>query len=501
MALNTGGFALSALPRSVNVPSNIGKVDAGAMYDRIKQGLDSTDALRTTLARQQLEDEQIKAAQSQALAQQQVFPAQGAADVATAHRTAALASPAIVGGEVAKTTTGLDADLLAEQQRRDNAKFLGTLSAPQRMVLASQGPSMGTTNTTTRNANGNTQSVSEKTAFVGGTPVPLARSSTEYPSTPVITPFPQGPNGISMGGVITAVGPDGKPVVQHYAAPLAALNNINAGTTYQQLGTRRDEQGNTKYVVQAYTQSAAGGAPKPVGAPVEVNSLDGLPGLDPRTSSQTQTQPFISKDAANAIADEQSEINTLSTRKIEMQNIANAATAFTEDTTGRFIGPIRGFLGDAKAQEFVGSVQNALSTALQPLRGTGRVSNTEFNQALSALPKITDQPETIKNKIQYLNLIADWALSRHQAILDNLGKGQNRYQAYQQAQKDTPLPEVPNFYAGETVATPAPAPAAVPAAAAPTAAANHPQDAEAVAWAKANPQDPKSAEILKLNGL
>lgn len=460
MALNSGGFALSALPHAPPVPSNVGKLDVQSIYDRVVQGQQTSEALRTALARQQATDAQLGAARATALATQQVAPVQAGADVATANRTTALASPAIVGKEVAKTSTGLDADLQTEQARRDNERFLNSLTPAQRIVLASQGPSTGTVANTIRDPNGNVTSTTEKTAVVGGQPVPLARTQTNYPSTPILTPLP-GPNGTSLGTVLMSVGPNG-PTMQHVGAPLAALNNMNAGTTYGLIGQRKDEGGNDKFMVQAYTHSVAGGAPKPVGAPIEVNSVAGLPGLE---GGATGSQPFISQDAQKAIADVQEAITGLNGRKIELQNISNAAERFTKDTTGKFIGPIRNFLGDADAQSFVGSVQNALSSALQPLRGTGRVSNTEFNQALSALPKVTDQPEVINNKLQYLNLVTDWATSRQQAILDNLGKGLSRYQAYAQAQKEVPIPEVPNFYEGATAApitTPGAAPTTAP---------------------------------------
>lgn len=448
MALNTGGFALTAAPHAPPIPGNVGKIDVSSIYDRVVQGMQTNEAMRTALARQQATDAGLGADRATALARTAVAPEQATADIAKARETAALASPAIVGGEVAKTTTGLDADLAAEQARRDNAKFLLNLSPAQRLVLAAHGPSTGTVATTTRQPGGNVQSVNEQTAYIGGQPVPLARSEADYPSTPVVTPVP-GFNGAPGPNVISTIGPDGKPSVHVSQYPLAALNNINQGTTYKVIGQRKDDQGNDKFMVQAFTSSAAGGAPKPVGAPTEVNSVAGLPGIE---QGATGAQPFISADAQKAIADTQETLTGLNGRKIELQNIANAAEKFTKDTTGKFIGPIRNFLGDADAQGFVGSVQNALSSALQPLRGTGRVSNTEFNQALSALPKVTDQAEVIANKLQYLNLVTDWATARNQAILDNLGKGLNRYQAYAQAQKDVPIPEVPNFYEGATAA-------------------------------------------------
>lgn len=446
MALQTGGFALSQFARTPQIPTNVGKLDVNGIYDSVVKGLQTSDALRTTLARQRAEDANFETARQQSLAQQQVLPSQTEATIATNTRTGALASPEIVQREAGKTLAGLDADLVAEQNRRNDLKFQSALSPEQRFVLAQKGPQTATTDTVVRNPDNSVTSKESTNFNVGGTAVPGSTKESTSPG-PLLIPL-QGPNGTTFGTVISSVGPDGKPSISHISTPGSLLNQ-NAGTTYQLIGTKIDEQGNKKFMVQAMTQTLAGGAPKPVGSPRELATIRGLPGIDPEVSNE-QGQAFISKDASKAIEDAQGALQGLQTRKLELQNITNAADAFTKDTTGRFAGPIRASLGDAKAQEFVGSVQNALSTALQPLRGTGRVSQTEFNQALSALPKVDDQAETIRNKLNYLNLVTDWGLAREQSYLDNLGKGQNRYTAFQNAQKDTPIPEIPNFYTGAT---------------------------------------------------
>lgn len=53
-------------------------------------------------------------------------------------------------------------------------------------------------------------------------------------------------------------------------------------------------------------------------------------------------------------------------------------------------------------------------------------------------------------------------------------------------------------YTPQGLIPPSPPP---PAAPAPTAAAEHPQDQQAVMWAKSNPQDPRSKAILQANGM
>lgn len=446
MALNTAGFGLSALPRAPDVPPNIGKVDVQAIYDAVQRGLQTQEQIRMGAPRQSLELAQNSLGQAQARAQQSLIPSSVQAAQNTNLRTASLAAPDIVTGERGLTLAQNAANTSAAQNAGAVNQFVGGLPAANQYALSKFGPPTTTTEGTVRDGKGNLVTTESKTANVGGTAVPVAAASTTTPTTPIITPIGT-PGGLPMGNLVQTVGPDGKPVTQVVQAPLAALNSINVGTTWQKVGSRFDpETGNQKDVYQAFTQSAVG-QPIPHGAPVETAAGSGPPGS---VGTSGPASPFLSKDALKTIDESRAEINTLSARKLELENIANASEALINSNlgAGRVVGPIASFFGLPEAQAFVGSVQNALQTALQPLRGTGRVSNTEFNQALSALPKITDQPETIRAKLKYLNLATDWAMTRQQHFLDNLGSGLNQYQAFQQAQKATPVPEVPDFYSG-----------------------------------------------------
>lgn len=461
----TRGFALSALPQAPAIPSNVGKVDVAAIYDAVQRGLQTGNDLRMAAPRQRAELAGLGAQTAKADAEVKTLPSTTQATINTADRASALAAPDMVQSERNLALAQRGTDTLAAQNAGADQKFLGGLPAANRLVFAKEGPSTVATEGTVRDAKGNLVTTQSKTAKIGGAEVPVSSSTSTTPTTPIITPI-GGAGGLPIGNLVQTVGADGKPVTQVVQAPLSALNNINTGTTWQKVGSRRDpETGNQKDVYQAFTTSAIPGAqPTPHGAPVEVTAGSGPPGTAGASSSE---QPFLSKDALKAIDDTQGEISTLSSRKIELENIANASEALINSNlgAGRVSGPIAAFFGLAPAQEFVGSVQNALQTALQPLRGTGRVSNTEFNQALSALPKITDQPETIRAKLKYLNLATDWAMTRQQHYLENLGSGLNRYQAFQRAQKETPIPEVPDFYSGGGAAAPAtqPAPAATTA--------------------------------------
>lgn len=492
--LATEGFR-AQLPLVPTIPENLGKVDVKSIYDRVVQGLQTGDAIRTEGARQKVDDEQLKLAAQQAQAGQAALPSataaqigQSGAQLAQSNVLAQQNSPAVAAKSGALASDRLDT-LLAD------TNFQNTLSPQQRVILASKGVPTTSSGTVERTPSGQTVVTQKTTSDLGGQVLPISTATETSPTNPLLTPI-TGQGGQPLGTVVSSVGPDGKPQTHVAVAPIGALNQINTGTTYQKIGERRDDLGNVKEIYQAFTTTAAGGAPKPTGAPVEVNQGSAPPGS--QGASALPIQPFISKDAGKAIEDAQAELQTIQGRKVELENITNASERFINSglSSGRFIGPLRGFLGDSAAQEFTGSVQNALSTALQPLRGTGRVSNTEFNQALSALPRDTDQAGTIRSKMQYLNLVTDWGIARQQAILDNLGKGLNRYQAFQKAINETPIPPVPDFYTanangGTPVAHAVAAPVAQP----------HPQDAAAIEYAKAHPEDPRSAAILKANGL
>ncbi len=462
--LQTGGSFLGVQPRPLDIPSNVGKFSTQEVNQTEESSADFARRMLNAAAQYQADQATLgnTAAQQRAAATTAAPVAQ--AKIAEAGMTAGQNAPDIIAGTRSKTLAGLDADLAAEQLRRDDINFKAGLGPANRMVLAAKGVPTETTTGTERTPAGTTVQTSKETATIPGQEgVPIKTDTYTAPTAPVITNVPGGPNGTSLGAVVSAMGPGGKSATEVIHSPIAALNNITSESTVVKVGERRDPEGNKIDIMQRMVRGSAGGAAKPDGAPYEVVS-----GTNPNaTGASAASQPFISKDAMKAIEDAQGEVQALQQRKVELGNIRNQAENYIGSTVGagKFTGPIRAFLGDAAAQGFTGSVQNALSTALQPLRGTGRVSQSEFNQALSALPTINDQAETIRAKMDYLGLVTDWAEARQQAILKNLGQGMNRYQAVNEAMKATPVPEVPNFQAG---ATAAPAPGGAPAAGAAT---------------------------------
>lgn len=91
----TEGFALSALPRSPNIPANVGVIDAKAVYDGVRQGLAAFENVRRAPQSMILADAQDAAATEQApLKTRQLLAQTEGVEQQTPLRTAILASEA-----------------------------------------------------------------------------------------------------------------------------------------------------------------------------------------------------------------------------------------------------------------------------------------------------------------------------------------------------------------------------------------------------------------------
>lgn len=124
-ALQTQGFALSAFPRSPNIPSNVGVIDAKAVYDGVKQGLATSELLRQAPQSMALADAQNAAETAQApLRTRQVLAQTQGAEQQTPLRTTLLAeeaSPEVLGARRALLTTqaaGAQGNLAATAAQR-----------------------------------------------------------------------------------------------------------------------------------------------------------------------------------------------------------------------------------------------------------------------------------------------------------------------------------------------------------------------------------------------
>lgn len=140
------------------IPANVGKVDVRAIYDSVKQGLETAGALRAEPARQAQEDAAFALATDQANASREVLPKK---------TTNALAT--------------LDNDLLAEQNRRTQLRTLSGLTGAQQIVAAKNGFPLATNQNTVRLPNGDVSTEKTTVANVGGEAVPITTDSSTGP--------------------------------------------------------------------------------------------------------------------------------------------------------------------------------------------------------------------------------------------------------------------------------------------------------------------------------
>lgn len=233
MGLNSGGFALSALGSAPEIPSNVGKIDVSSIYDRVVQGMQANEAIRTAAARQQATDAQLRAQALQAPMQTAIL-AQSAAQ-APLHTSLlsdqANISNATTPGTILAKNSSLDADLATEQNRRDLERAKATVNAaltPAQAVSQSvNGAPTSTTQTSARNPDGTVVSTGTKTADFGGETVPVATNTSIAPP-PVFTPFP--------GGIAAEfTDASGKRTVQRFMTPSALLRQ-NVGVSARYLG-------------------------------------------------------------------------------------------------------------------------------------------------------------------------------------------------------------------------------------------------------------------------
>ncbi len=217
--LNTSGFQLSSLGGSPSIPSNVGAIDIKSIYDRVRQGLDTGRALATATDTQAAETEALRAQQAQAIAQQAVAPSATQAAIAGNLRSTALASPEIIAAEAAKAQTGLDADLIAEQNRRNRQALFATLSPAQLIALEKFGPATSTTSAVTPLPGGRISSTNTETANIAGEVIPVKTASSEglFALTPGI------PNGLrEFEGMTANLPADEKEKARLFALGLAA---------------------------------------------------------------------------------------------------------------------------------------------------------------------------------------------------------------------------------------------------------------------------------------
>lgn len=510
--LATGGFALSALPRAPDIPANVGVLDVKGIYDRTVQGMQTNEAMRTALARQMATDEALKAQRVEALAQQQVIPAQAASQIATANRTTALASPQIVGQEVAKTATGLDADLAAEQNRRDNTKFLSSLSAPQRLVLAAKGPETNTTGSSILGPNGNVHSTTSETATVGGVVVPVSSQTQDSPYA-----LMKGvPGEIRTFEQLTAgLSPEEKEVARRIHLGMTGRASSAGAQTIEvkqpdgsiQRFTFDPRTGGYYLPSVGGSALAAPAAAAPAAAPVIPGAAPAaapvVPGAAPAAPAPVAAAPAPSFRGQSTVDAQRDKTKASEEEKLKVEkqaalpkaqqtirdwdtNAANVINTLQDvsaalDTFGGASSGIKRKVAARVPGTDEYNIVHAIDTALANVAFDKLAAMRATSRTGGALGNVTDNDMRLLQKS-----IASLDLGQDLPVLKkNIEKVVSRYEQMNQSQHQAFEQEFKDLLQ--------PAQAAAPAA--------HPQDSEAVAWAKANPQDHRSAAILKANGL
>lgn len=482
--LRTEGFGLSTLQKSPDVPSNVGKLDVQAIYDRTRQGLETAEALDTSMARQAAVNEEAKARVAQSQALETTAPAQAQADVATARRQQLLASPTITSSEATNKLAGLDADLAAEQLRRSKERALllarDSMTPAQQVIFDQNGPSTTTAGSVQRTPAGQLLSSSTKSAKIGNETVPIATQTSESPSTPLITPISA--NGQPIGAAVSSVGPDGKQSTHVAPIPFGALAKQATGGTFSEyVGPQLDAQtgkpiADTYYT---YTPNAVGGltkSAKPIsvafGSPAPGRPLSEFYGHgatqdqqapagaqpSPQTSQGAQGTPTAAAptDAVQsgggriaATLNAKNRLDTLNelatertlndSAQVNVNRIENAVNEMNKDSLlPNYVAGKLAFI--PSVQNLNAAVSQFAQDIVQKFKGAGRVTQQEVNFAKASYPQ-PEQAESVQRKsIQYLKNFVDTVNNRINYEFKSVRAGTEPYDARIEASQKFPIP-------------------------------------------------------------
>lgn len=508
--LQTQGFQAQLPPIPV-IPDSLGKVDVKSIYDRVVQGLQTGDAIRTETARQKAEDEQLKLAQQTALAGQAVLPSETAAKIGQSNVLAAQNSPGVATRSGALASDRLDT-LLAD------TAFQNTLSPQQRVILASKGVPTTSTFSQGRGPNGElTQTAIETAQLPGAAPQPIS-TSTSTGAAPFAL-APAGPGGISLGTLVSN-GKGGQEVVH---APPAMLQNV-VGTEPIFLGTKPNASGvlEDEYIIREFNAmggtrdgakfTQASGLPPPMATGIRAfaatgGSLNSAPASSPgrdQILKNAQTQAMSGKMQAELNAKNKLEaLNDIaasaeSTSALQ-SNIEKADKAIQDYNKDAILpNVVRGNLGFLPSVQAVNAAKSQfVSDIMGKLRGAGRVTQQEVQYASDAYPGPTQAKEVQQQNIQYLRDLSETVAQRrayeYNAIINGMTPADAKMAAIHQFKIPppanytlTPPPESANAGGGVPV---------VPA----TFQSLSPEDQQAITWARAHATDPRAVEILRLH--
>ncbi len=252
--------SLSDLPATPQIPQNIGKVDVGAIYDRVAQALQISHAIANEPLTTAQNAAQAGTAIAQAGAQRQVLPSQTAATIAE-NQAASQQAPIktrLLSTQTNRLTNTEQSDTAAKNAKNNEDKLQSDLNS----IYANAGIKYGP----------------EQADAVGKAKSNLIHKINTTPgglyNEPVV-----GPNGVPIGSVIGYMGPNGPEVhampiptmMARQGSSFSAPKLIGAGKPNPQTGEpmtdqyQIDELNPFGLIVKSFVREVPHGAPAPYG--------------------------------------------------------------------------------------------------------------------------------------------------------------------------------------------------------------------------------------------
>ena len=485
MALQTGGFSLSALPSTPQVPDNIGRlpIDPNLVLALTQQKLSAQ--------RQQQELEMQQRAQAQQLSQSaQTFNTAAPVRALTAAQATAQGGLLPLQTSLAAAQTARQASQVGPEvttggyTRNPDGTYTLTNSVTKNGVLDSSStnvsPFIGTPTTEQKNIAmlPPEQQQKAREMAAGITPKAVANQFIRYKTG----------DGSEHVGIIDRV--TGKL----RDATADDLAEENAGVSVPApVGPTLQQQGAAKATAAAATAAAQ--------APYKVSVAHDI--------QVAKSQPIAVKEAAQGLAaahDSAAQIDNVGAAVENMQKSSLGSGPVSGASPGA-----RAIFGDSSAQQLDGAVKQAIATLIAPFRGAGRLTGNEFKQALGAMPETMDTAETQRSKMVYLKQVQQVKASRAEAYMKNLLNGVAPAEAEANAIMSIPAPDGSSFrstyqnlpeYQNPANGIYQPQPAAPAGQSGQPHPALTPADADKLRAAlQANPNDPRAPQIRSALGL
>lgn len=408
--LKTQGFALSALPRSPNVPNNIGKVDVKEIYDGTRRALESFEAVRT-------------APQSMLLA-----------DTIAAEKTAQ--APLTTRGLLAQTEAAEQQLPLKTALLAAEAEGAPAMVEAKRQALLNRGM---------KQPSGDVQLAQS-----------LANARLRYAEDPndaaaaqliaVLEPMAVKKSAASMANPQGAIDA-GLQKATETNATRVATNDANI-TSREGMAERALSQG-ADLKREGFTNAQ------------DVAKIGAQGRID---AARAQFTGKVYESAAQKNEKVNEELAALKVLDQKVDAYKNSALG-----SGVVVGSapaiaVRSIFGDNTGKDLAAATALSMRSAVETMRGLGAMSEKEFTAAMSQLPTTSDPAPALQTKMDYLNIVRPWIAARNTLFLERLEAGDSPMKAHEAVRKALPLvgPDgniVDPIQPSSTQAAPAAAPA------------------------------------------